>query len=515
MVKMSPETIALLLIIVAPSATALALFIFPRRLQPVARWLAGGAAALSLAAMLSLIPALRHGEVPAIALNWMPAAGVEFDLHIDWLTLPFVITEGVVTLLAIIYAWGSETNDAREHAHHASYFYALLLLFAVGMAGTTLADDMVLFYTFWELMLLASCALILVWGHSIAGGPPLRNVALKYFIFTHLGSLLVLIALVILYDATGTDRFSALRSGIALAPNTATAVIALFLVGFCVKMAIFPLHIWLPDAHTVAPMPVTIMLAAAMLSMGAYGILRFPMSIFNIEHMQPFAVPMMVFGIISEIYGALMALAERDIKRIIAYSSVSQMGYILYGMGTLTYNGLAGATLHVIYHAIVKALLFMVVGLVIHAAGKRRIDALGGLARRMPLVAACGAVGVLSIIGVPPLGIFDSEWMIFSGGFQTPYTTLAVVTLFGSLLTVAYALWFGSRIFLGSSPAETPESSRPGPASDRTPTRARLPLAMIVPAVLLAALAVIEGVFPAPLFDWVAHELPLLLGGRW
>ena len=509
---MTLKTIELLLIIVAPILTALALFIFPRRLRPVARWLAGGAAALSLATMFSLIPALQRGEVPAIALTWIPAAGIEFDLHIDWLTLPFAITEGVVTLLAIIYAWGSEADDARGHAAHASYFYALLLLFAVGMAGTTLADDMVLFYTFWELMLLASCALILVWGHSISGGTPLRNVALKYFIFTHLGSLLVLVALVILYDATGTDRFSALRNGVALAPNTATTVIALFIVGFCVKMAIFPLHIWLPDAHTVAPMPVTIMLAAAMLSMGTYGILRFPMSIFSMEQVQPFAVPMMVMGILSEIYGALMALAERDIKRIIAYSSVSQMGYILYGMGTLTYNGLAGATLHVIYHAIVKALLFMVVGLVIHVTGKRRVDELGGLARRMPLVTACGAVGVMSIIGVPPLGIFDSEWMIFSGGFQTPYTTLSVVTLFGSLLTVAYALWFGSRVFLGSDSAKTTPSSQ-APVSDHPAVK--LPLAMIAPAVLLSALAVIEGVFPAPLFNWVAHELPLLLGGHW
>ncbi|MBN2391246.1 MAG: NADH-quinone oxidoreductase subunit M [Anaerolineae bacterium] len=509
---MTLRTIELLLIIVAPMLTALALFIFPRRLRPAARWLAGGAAALSLATMFSLIPALQRGEIPAIALTWIPAAGIEFDLHIDWLTLPFAITEGVVTLLAVIYAWGSETDDARGHAAHASYFYALLLLFAVGMAGTTLADDMVLFYTFWELMLLASCALILVWGHSIAGGTPLRNVALKYFIFTHLGSLLVLVALVILYDATGTDRFSVLRNGVALTPNTATAVIALFIVGFCVKMAIFPLHIWLPDAHTVAPMPVTIMLAAAMLSMGTYGILRFPMSIFSLAQVQPFAVPMMVMGILSEIYGALMALAERDIKRIIAYSSVSQMGYILYGMGTLTYNGLAGATLHVIYHAIVKALLFMVVGLVIHVTGKRRVDELGGLAHRMPLVTACGAVGVMSIIGVPPLGIFDSEWMIFSGGFQTPYTTLSVVTLFGSLLTVAYALWFGSRIFLGSDPVKITPSSQ-APVSDHAP--AKLPLAMIAPAVLLSVLAVIEGVFPAPLFDWVAHELPLLLGGHW
>lgn len=510
---MTLSTVELLLIIEAPLLTALALFIFPRRLRPAARWLAGGAAALSLAAMFSLIPALQRGEVPTIALTWMPAAGIEFDLHIDWLTLPFAITEGVVTLLAIIYSWGSETHDNRS-----SYFYALLLLFSVGMAGTTLADDMILFYTFWELMLLASCALILVWGHTHGNGPSRREVALKYFIFTHLGSLMVLVSLVILYNATGTDRFSALRAGVTLAPGMATTVIALFILGFCVKMAIFPLHLWLPDAHTVAPMPVTIMLAAAMLSMGGYGILRFPMSIFSMEQMQPFAVPMMILGILSEIYGALMALAERDIKRIIAYSSVSQMGYILYGMGTLTYNGIAGATLHVIYHAIVKALLFMIVGLVVHVTGKRNIDEVGGLARRMPVVTACAAIGILAIIAVPPLGVFDSEWMIFAGGLETPYIALSVITIFGSLLTVAYALWFGSRIFLGKDPTETTDATTDislGPVSDRAPARTKLPLAMVVPSIVLAVLAIVEGIFPAPLFDWVAHELPMLLGGRW
>lgn len=509
---MTLSTIELLLIIEAPLLMALALFIFPRRLRPAARWLAGGAAALSLAAIFSLIPALQRGEVPTIALTWIPAAGIEFDLHIDWLTLPFAITEGAVTLLAIIYSWGSETHDDRS-----SYFYALLLLFSVGMAGTTLADDMMLFYTFWELMLLASCALILVWGHASSGGPSRRAVALKYFIFTHLGSLMVLVAMVILYDATGTDRFSALRAGVTLAPGMVTTVITLFILGFCVKMAIFPLHLWLPDAHTVAPMPVTIMLAAAMLSMGGYGILRFPLSIFSIEQMQPFAVPMMILGILSEIYGALMALAERDIKRIIAYSSVSQMGYILYGMGTLTYNGITGATLHVIYHAIVKALLFMVVGMVVHVTGKRNIDEMGGLARRMPITTTCAAIGILAIIAVPPLGIFDSEWMIFAGGLETPYMALSVITIFGSLLTVAYALWFGSRIFLGPDPSETTDATDTslGPVSDRAPARAKKPLAMVVPAIILAVLAIVEGIFPGPLFDWVAHELPMLLGGRW
>jgi NADH-quinone oxidoreductase subunit M len=371
------------------------------------------------------------------------------------------------------------------------------MVFAVGMAGTTIADDMFLFYIFWELMLVASCVLIAVWGEGAQRGA----VALKYFIFTHLGSLLVLVALILLYDAVGNDGFAALRAGVDLAPGLVRIAIALFVIGFCVKMAVFPLHLWLPDAHTVAPMSVTIMLAAAMLSMGTYGILRFPMGTFTAAQMAPFGLPMMVMGVISEIYGALMALAERDIKRIIAYSSVSQMGYILYGLGTLTRSGVAGAMLHVIYHAIVKALLFMCTGLVIRATGRRTISALRGLGKAMPLAAIATGAGALAIAGTPPLGIFDSEWMIFAGGFQTAHLWLAVLAVLGSLLTVAYALWFWVRIFAGE-PAEGMEARA-------------VPRAMVIPTIVLSVLSLVAGVLPAPIFDWAERALSLIRGGAW
>ena len=489
---MSIETIWLVTILGTPLVAALLLFTLRGRGVRVAGWVAGLAAALSLVGTFALLPALQRGDVPALDFQWIPTANIRLTLHLDWLTFPFLITEAAVTLLGVVYAWGYHHPDSRTPT-----FYALLLLFAVGMSGTTLADDMFLFYTFWELMLVASCALIAIWGEGERRGA----VALKYFIFTHLGSLMVLVGLLVLYDATGNASFSALRAGVTLAPGLATTVIVLFVVGFCVKMAIFPLHLWLPDAHAVAPMPVTIMLAAAMLSMGTYGILRFPLSVFSPHQMAPFAVPMMVAGIVSEVYGALMALAERDVKRIIAFSSVSQMGYILFGLGTLTHDGVAGAMLHVIFHAIVKALLFMGVGLVVRATGRRRIDELGGLGNAMPLVAVCTGIGVLAIAGVPPLCIFDSEWMIFSGGFHTAHIGLSILTLFGSLLTVAYALWFIGRIFFGTRPEGL--------------TIDRLPRAMVAPTVLLTALAVIGGVFPAPVFDWVESALKLLAGGNW
>jgi len=489
---MNAQTIGLLTILVAPFAAVVALFLLRERGTRFAGWIAGAGVAVSFAAALTLVPALYRGQTPALTLPWIPDAGIEFRLHVDWLTLPFLVTEAAVTLIAITYSWGYHHKDERT-----SVFYALLLLFGLGMSGTTLADGMVLFYVFWELMLVASSVLILMWGDGERRGP----IALKYFIFTHLGSLLVLVGLIVLYDAAGTDAFSALRAGVDLNPGLTGTIIGLFLVGFSVKMAVFPVHLWLPDAHTVAPMPVTIMLAAAMLSMGTYGILRFPLSIFGRAEVTAFALPMMIGGLLSEVYGALMALAERDIKRIIAYSSVSQMGYILFGLGTLTAEGITGATLHVVFHAIVKALLFMGAGWVITSTGRRDITELGGLAKRMPLAAICTGLGALAIAGMPPFCIFDSEWMIFSGGFHTAHIGLSVVTLLGSLLTVVYAAQLIMGIFFGSEPEGL--------------TVKRPHWAIVVPTALLTALALIEGIFPAMLFDWVAHELPLILGGQW
>ena len=185
---------------------------------------------------------------------------------------------------------------------------------------------------------------------------------------------MVLVCLITLYVNLGTANLMEWFNGAHLLPANMQLFLTLFfLIGFSVKMAIFPLHIWILDAHTVAPMPVTIILAAAMLSMGTYGILRFPFTLFSYENIQPFAIWMMIAGLLSEVYGALMSLAEKDIKRIIAYSSVSQMGYILFGMGTLTARGMQGSIMHVVYHAIVKALLFMVVGIVIEVTGEREI----------------------------------------------------------------------------------------------------------------------------------------------
>ena len=439
-----------------------------------------------------LLATLRREGHILFSVPWIPNMQVSFSLELSWLSIIFLLTEVLVTLAAMIYSLGEKTGEK-----HSNYYYALLLLFSLGMSGTTLADDVFLFYIFWELMLVASVLLILVWGH----GQVRFKVALKYFIITHFGSLLVLVCLITLYVNFGTASLSALIGQASTLPgNMQIFLISFFIIGFCVKMAIFPLHIWLPDAHTVAPMPVTIILAAAMLSMGTYGILRFPFALFPLESMRPFAIWMMIGGLISEVYGALMALAERDIKRIIAYSSVSQMGYILFGLGTLTLRGMEGAILHVVYHAIVKALLFMVVGIIITVTKERDIQKIGGLGARLPILCVCAAIGALGISGMPPLGIFNSEWMIFAGGFDSGISiALTVMTLMGSLLTVVYALRFFGRIFFGTQQPEL--------------LPAQSPRALLFPTVAVTAFLIIEGLAPAPLLNWAMRGLAGIFGG--
>lgn len=487
---MTYDSILLISVLLVPLGTMFLLLL----LRPKRKWIlpvvAMSGVVLALISVIALIPQLQANQSVSIGFPWIQSMGISFLIQIDWLSFPYLVTELAVTLVALMFCLGDSYSLKQN-----KYYYILIMLFGLGMSGTTLADDMFLFYIFWETMLVASCGLILLWGK----GKRREAIALKYFIITHFGSLMVLVSLLILYSQTGSASLAVLRANpIGISPEILTLVMVLFLIGFCTKMAIFPLHLWLPDAHTVAPMPVTIMLAAAMLSMGTYGILRFPYSFFTIEQLSAFAVPMMIAGLISEIYGAMMALAERDIKRIIAYSSVSQMGYVMFGLGSMTRDGVMGASMHVIYHAIVKALLFMIVGIIIETTRRRNIDELGGLAGKMPWVTACAVIGGLGIAGMPPLGIFNSEWMIFSGGFQAADIGLTVVTISGSLLSVIYALRFFGYIFFKTSTEDISIEKRS--------------FWSLLPAMILVVLLLTTGVFPGVLLDWTRRGLSLLLG---
>ena len=489
---MMTSSLMLLGVMALPVAGVLVLLLWQKASKKQAAIVAMIGEGLALLLICFLLPELHRLETIHFSLPWITNLGINFSLELNWLSLIFLITEVLVTLAALIYSMGEDTGEKSSN-----YYYALLILFSLGMSGTTLAEDIFVFYIFWELMLLASVLLILIWGHGEQRG----RVSLKYFIITHLGSLIVLVGLVMLSVNLGTSSINELMETAGTLPlSMQRTLTVLFLIGFSVKMAIFPLHIWLPDAHTVAPMPVTIILAAAMLSMGTYGILRFTFSFFLPEVLQLFSLAMMIAGLVSEVYGALMAFAEKDIKRVIAYSSVSQMGYILFGLGSLTESGLQGAVMHVVYHAIVKGLLFMVVGIIIRTTKERDIRKLGGLGKAYPILCVTGAIGALGISGMPPLGIFNSEWMIFSGGFETRFSPiLSIATLVGSIFTVIYALRFFGGIFMGKpQPIKLPKKP---------------PQSLLIPTVVVSAFLLIEGLLPGPLLSWVVKGIRGIMEG--
>ncbi|HUV94625.1 MAG TPA: NADH-quinone oxidoreductase subunit M [Anaerolineae bacterium] len=460
------------------------------------RRLAGGAALVtalaSLVALLALCLDPGSRVDPVLRVPWIPAMGVQFALRLDALALPFLVNVLGVSLVAILYGWGYLLGHERTHL-----CYALILAFMGSMLGTLLADDALLFFVFWESMLVASSLLLAGWGE----GERVGAVTLKYFIYTQAGSLLVLISIAWLVATTGSSDLGTIAARLSGIPRSQrTWVAALMMVGFCVKLAVFPLHTWLPDAHSIAPMPVTVMLAAAMLSMGAYGILRFPMMILGSAGLAALQLPVMLLALASEVYGALMCLACRDIKRIVAYSSVSQMGYVLFALASMTPRGIAGGIFHIINHGILKALLFMGVGLIMRATGRRRIDQLGGLSRSMPGIAAGISIGAIAITGVPPFCAFHSEWMIFAGGLSSSYPTLGYLELLAPLFTAAYAIWFATRLVLGPEP--------PG-----LQVRQNHP-AMRWSFYLLVALAFAVFLLPGPIYGWANRATSLLGLGR-
>ena len=430
--------------------------------------------------------------------TWVAAGRIIFDFGFlaDGISLaPALIIIALCTATAI-YSIGYTSH---KHAHGLYFFN--YMLYAAGMLGAVLATNVIEFYFFWELMLIPSYFLIAEWGYGER-----RRVAFKYFIFTHFGAVSLLLGLLGIFVYTGT--FSLLEAP-ALARQlpflTQLMLTVLMMVGFATKMALVPLHGWLPEAHAEAPTPISVLLSGVMIEVGAYAIVRMILPMFNITW-TTYEVMMItvLVAVFSMYYGGLMALAQNDIKRLLAYSSISQMGYIFFGISMATSFGLAGALFHVINHGILKGMLFMVAGIIIHQTGIRDMRKLGGLAQRMPITATAALVGALGIAGAPPTNGFMSEWLIFEGGFSAThfpnYFAFSVVAVVGSAISAAYMLWFIKRVFYGPLPEELKDVKEP-------------PLTMLAPLVILMVAAVVLGVYPAPALNVINLGVSTLFGG--
>ncbi len=424
---------------------------------------------------------------------WVRPISLDFGFLVDMVSLPIGFIVAVISMLSCLYS----IKYMKEDPNQGSY-YANLLLFMTGMIGVIFAANLIQFYLFWELMLIPSYLLIANWGVS----RDRLSIGFKYFIFTHVGALSMLLGILSIFAYTETFNLIELPLEASKIPPSMTLVIfVLLLIGFLVKMAAFPVHTWLPDAHSEAPTPISAMLSGVMIKCGAYGIARILLSIFPSTVLKT-SDYLTILGIITMAYGGLMALAQTDIKRLLAYSSISQMGYILFGLGALfPLNpeegiaklplGVMGGLLHIINHAICKSLLFMSAGIIIHLTGTRDIKDLGGLIGKMPVTGIACLVGAFSLAGTPPLNGFWSEWMIFGGGLASGKGLITIFGVLSTVITAGYYLWFAWRVFFGATPENLNDVEE-------------APFTLLLPVIILATLSVLLGVLPGLVLDYIA-----------
>jgi NADH-quinone oxidoreductase subunit M len=473
---------------------ALLIYIFKGHLEKsagkVAVAFSGIASALMIIPFYSLIsnPA---GEGWVESVQWSEILGT-FGLRLDGIAFSVTFAIVVLGFVSVIYAVGYTS-----HEHNKPTFFANQLFFLMGMQWVSLATNLIEFFIAWELMLVPSYFLILFWGLPETR----KRTALKFWLYTQSGAVCIFIGLGLLYLVSGASSFDLYTIQLAIEAYTGTfdlrVIFILLAAGFLVKMAVFPIHWWLPPVHAEAPTPISVLLSGAMIETGAYALVRFGTITLNAAA-QELSIYIAALGVITMFYGGIMALVQKDIKRLLAYSSVSQMGYVLFALTVFSVMGVSGGLFHLINHAFSKGLLFMTAGAVMHQTGIRNIDKLGGLSNKMPITAFMAAIGAMSIAGSPPLGGFASEWMMFLGGFQAAVTggvivnpvllVLSVLAVSSSILSAGYMLRFLWKVFLGPNPAELEEVTE-GPRS------------MTVPMVILGFLIVFFGIFPGIALD--------------
>lgn len=513
----NPLTWALLL----PVLGAAAVLLTPER---IARWMAvlfaAGTLGLTLGVAFWILGSgqgfgsLNDLRVP-VDVPWIQftAGSLQFNIHyhlgVDGLSMPMVVLNALLTLLAVIGGW--RKPRIRE-------YLALLLLLEAGVMGVFIALDLFLFFLFWEVELAPMFLLIGIWGSETEkhGMPGRVYSAWKFLIYTFLGSIFMLAGILVVYFKSGGANASIpwlsqhlVNGDISFLGITAGAQLLIFLLiftAFAVKIPMFPFHTWLPDAHTDAPTEVSVILAGVLLKMGAYGLIRICLSVAP-AGMQQFAPWMAVIAVINILYGAAICLVQRDMKKLIAYSSVSHMGVVLLGVAAAAGLGgaefrmmaLTGATVQMFSHGIITGMLFFCVGVIYDHAHTREIAAFGGVAKQMPLLATFFTFAGLASLGLPGLAGFIAEYMTFTSSYAS-WPAVTILCVFTMILTAAYLLWMLKRVFYG------PFNIKWNGLADASVREA-------VPLVVLAVLILLVGIYPALLTDVITPTLQSLMHG--
>jgi NADH-quinone oxidoreductase subunit M len=447
---------------------------------------------------------------------WLRSFNIEYFVGVDGISVSMVLLSALISLIAIFASmpWWSHVDDHHFSKRMVPGYLSMFLLLETGMMGVFVSVDFFLFYVFWELMLLPMYFLIGIWG-----GPRKEYAAIKFFLYTLAGSVLMLIALIGIYymsdpstfgDGTAIEHtFNLLALGkknfAQVAGFTAFGVTLPFdklmwvflFIGFAIKIPMFPFHTWLPDAHVEAPTPISVILAGILLKMGTYGILRVNFTLFE-EATRWAATAMAVFGTINIVYAAFVCMAQKDLKKLIAYSSVSHMGFVLLGMAAFNEPGINGAVLQMWNHGIISPMLFLIAGVIYDRAHHRNIEGFGGLAKIMPEYVGLTGLAFFASLGLPGLAGFISEALCFLGGFGA-FRTLTILSVTSVIITAAYYLWTMQRMFLGQLNEKYAHYVKDGLAGVFWRERLTLyPLAILI---------VVMGFYPTPILDLIRPGL--------
>jgi NADH-quinone oxidoreductase subunit M len=480
------------LLVFLPALGAAALLLVPRRAVSLLFYAALGVSLLAFVDSLLIFwrfdPNVADMQMVE-RLAWIPSYGIEYIVGVDGLSLFLVLLTALIVPIAILASW-------TIHDKVKEYLFFMLLL-ETGMLGTLVALDLFLFYVFWELMLVPMYFLIGVWG-----GQRRIYAAVKFVIYTMTGSLLMLVAIIFLatrnYQVTQTLTFNYLQlANLRLPFNEQMWLFLAFALSFAIKVPLFPLHTWLPDAHVEAPTAGSVILAAILLKMGTYGFIRFAIPLFPEAAIaaSPYIIALAVIGIV---YGAMVAMMQDDLKKLVAYSSVSHLGFVMLGLFAFNLQGVEGGVYQMLNHGLSTGALFLIVGMIYDRRHTRMIADFGGLWKQVPMLSAVFLVVMFSSIGLPGLNGFVGEFLILLGAFQRSAAWTAVAAS-GVVLGAMYMLWMFRRVVFG--PLARPENRL---LKDMSPRE----IAMLAP---ILALMVFMGVYPQPFLSRIKGSARLAL----
>ncbi|MCX5776884.1 MAG: NADH-quinone oxidoreductase subunit M [Candidatus Firestonebacteria bacterium] len=438
----------LTLITFLPLFGAVLILFAPKGKDNLVRWISAGITFLTMVLGFYVFYIFNRNTAELQLVekaSWIPSFGISYFMGLDGLSMAMLVLTPFLSFLAAVYSF-----NIKERVKE--YFFFFLLL-ETGMLGVFVALDFFLFYIFWELTLVPMYFLIGIWG-----GPRKEYAAIKFFLYTLFGSVIMLLGILALYlsvpAATRTFDIMELSRIHGLTPGFQQYIvyIALF-IGFAIKVPVFPFHTWLPDAHVEAPTAVSVILAGVLLKMGTYGLLRISYTILP-DAAKYFAIPLLILAFINIVYGAFVAMAQKDLKKMIAYSSVNHMGYCLLGIAAMSTVGLNGAILQMVTHGVITSALFFLVGVIYDRTHSRDIDGFGGLMNKMPVYSALMIFACLGSMGLPGLAGFVSEFMCFSGAFSSTlnpvvYKTFTALSVAGLVITAGYFLIMIQKVFLG------------------------------------------------------------------